>query len=95
MSTKIELKVSEKCESTSFPWWAILDSAMLGGGRSVDRLAGAITGPFFSRDEAEAELGRRRYDYSDKAVVYCLSGCNSGRYKRAMALAESHKGGAE
>jgi len=80
---KIEVEVSEKNEGTSFPYWLILDPV-----RNLDldvgTLASMITGPFFSRKEAESALAGRRYNYSKRAVVYCKSGCDSESYRKAM-----------
>lgn len=83
-ATKIEIEVSTENESTSFPWWVIVGQPMR---RDVDSAAHAITGPFFSRAEATAELEGRRYRYGKKAVVWCLSGCDSGQYREAMKRA--------
>mgnify|MGYP003452462006 FL=1 len=54
-------------------------------------LARMITGPFFSRKEAESALAGRRYDYSKRAVVYCKSGWNSDSYKRAIEEAATRE----
>ncbi len=84
---KIELEVSEDCEGTRAPWWMILDPSQ---NMSCDPhwLASMITGPFFSREEAERCLKNRRHHYSDRAVVYCHSGCYTDQYDEVMSLAE-------
>lgn len=84
---KIELEVSEKNEGTSYPYWLILDPRQ-NLSLDVGTLAGMITGPFFSREEAEAELRNRRYDYSKRARVYCKSAYHSGSYKAAILNAQ-------
>ena len=80
---KIQIEISEENESTSYPYWLILNPEQ---NMSADLyvLASQITGPFFSREEAEAELTSRRYAYGKKAKVYCHSGCNSRQYKRLI-----------
>jgi hypothetical protein len=40
-----------------------------------------ITGPFFSRKDAEDHLKARHYGFSKKAYVYCHSGYWSRKYK--------------
>lgn len=39
-----------------------------------------ITGPFFSRQDADDHLKARRYAFSNKAYVYCFSGFRSQKY---------------
>ena len=67
-------------EATESPYWLVLDPQQ-NMSCDVHVLAGQITGPFFSREDAEEYLQRRRYDYSDRAVVYCCSGYYSQKYK--------------
>jgi hypothetical protein len=76
---KITIEVSEKNEATSAPYWLILNPWQ-NMACDVFNLSGQITGPFFSREEAEEQLGKTRYNYSERAVVFCLSGCHSGQY---------------
>lgn len=84
---KIEIEVSDKNEGTSAPYWLIIDpKQMMRVGH--DYVASMITGPFFSREEAQAELTGRSYDYSTRAVVYCCSGYRSGKYKQAIEKAK-------
>lgn len=82
---KIEIEISEENESTSYPWWIILrpirENCYVVRSKTV---VSDITGPFFSREEAEIELDSRRHYYGRQAVVWCLSGCNSGQYKCAI-----------
>lgn len=54
-------------------------------------LARMITGPFFSRKEAENALADRRYNYSKRAVVYCKSGWDSDSYRRAIEEAATQE----
>jgi len=88
---KIELEVSDENEATAEPWWMIVDPQQnFGiGSEAVSRIAiGMITGPFFSRAEAQAELTNRRYDYGKGAAVWCSSGCNTVAYRNACRAAE-------
>jgi hypothetical protein len=80
---KIEIEISEENESTAEPYWLILDPNQ-NMRIDINILASQITGPFFSREEAEAELSSRRYAYGKKAKVYCMSGYNSRQYKRKI-----------
>lgn len=66
-------------ESTAAPYWLILDPRKRMG-CDVHMLASMITGPFFSRTDAEIYLSTRRYNYSKHAQVYCCSGCFSEKY---------------
>lgn len=68
-------------ESTACPYWLIIDPKQ---NMSCDPHAVAmnIEGPFFSREDAEEYLQRRRYNYSKKAVVYCASGYFSDKYRK-------------
>lgn len=86
MSVKIELEVSEECESTAFPWWMIIDPAQnfKTGERGVYNVAFMVTGPFFSREEAERVLQAQRYNFGTSACVYCHSGTYSPQYVKAM-----------
>lgn len=72
-------------ECTEYPWWAIIDPDVVHGlfskRQRVGRAAAAITGPFFSRAEAEAQLARRRYAYGPNTVVYSLSGHESADWR--------------
>ncbi|MEY5061590.1 MAG: hypothetical protein RIS45_1511 [Planctomycetota bacterium] len=48
-----------------------------------------ITGPFFSREAAQAQVDRRPYAYSDRTQVWCLSGHESRDWRSFCA--ESRK----
>ena len=81
MSFKIEIEVSEENEGTDSPWWVIVDPKQ---NMKLDPewTAEMITGPFFSRKEAEDHLRARRYAFSHRAIVYCKSGYHANQYKR-------------
>ena len=64
---------SPNVESTAAPWWAILDPGR-GRGRRASDIAGAITGPFLTREAAEDYLDDNRHNYGPSAAVWCLSG---------------------
>ncbi len=80
---RIQIDVSSENEGTDSPWWFIV-SPRSGFLSNPEAIASCITGPFFSREEAEEQLTRRRYDYSKKAIVWCASGYHSGQYKTAL-----------
>ena len=50
-----------------------------------ERIPHCITGPFFSRADANEHLKARRYAFSDKVYVYCHSGHASWKYKELCA----------
>lgn len=81
----------ENPESTSYPYWLILDPRQ---NMSCDiyALASQITGPFFSRVSAESFLKRTRYNFSAKAKVFCHSGNYSDVYRLACDKAEREDG---
>ena len=83
---KITLNVSEENEATEFPWWLIIDPEqnLSKSKGSCQVIADMITGPFFSRKEAEDHLRSRRYAFGTNAVVYCHSGYWSKQYKEAI-----------
>jgi hypothetical protein len=80
MQEIIDTLKSAEPESTSYPYWLILDPKQM---LRIDPhyLAGMITGPFFSREDAESFLKKTRYNFSKNAVVYCASGSYSDKYK--------------
>lgn len=79
---KIEIEVSEENECTSAPWWLIIDPRQnfSKGDDGVTNIAFMITGPFFSREEAEGVLQRQRYNFGKGAKVWCHSGCHTVQY---------------
>lgn len=89
-SIKVTINVSTKVESTDSPWWVIVDPKKRA--RGIIGLAAQITGPFFSRSEAEDHLANRRYEFSKNAIVYCKSGCWTSEYKDAYRAADVKAG---
>lgn len=87
---KIQIEVSEQNEGTDSPWWMIVEP-LCGPRRTAEIVAHCVTGPFFSREDAEAQLKNRRYDYHKDAIVWCASGYHSGQYKRALRLPKGDK----
>ncbi len=83
---EICINVSGECEGTSFPWWAIVDPRQ-NMSMDIDVAAGQITGPFFSRKDAQEFLDRTHYNFSKRARVYCFSGYYSDQYKDALRKA--------
>jgi hypothetical protein len=88
---KIEIEITGDNEATAYPWWVIVNPMehMKKEDAEVDMLgdseiAFAITGPFFSREEAENHLTARRYAFSKGAVVWCLSGHATTVYRNAI-----------
>lgn len=62
--------------------------------RCASYIPNCITGPYFSREDAEAHLKARHYEFSSKAYVYCFSGYWSRKYKDFWRqLAHEDKGG--
>ena len=79
---KVTIEVSEENEGTAAPWWVIIDPEQnfnkdISGVRNI---AGMVIGPYFSREEANAELRDRSYYYSKNAVVYCMGGSYTRQY---------------
>jgi hypothetical protein len=69
-----------KNEGAKSPYWLILDPCQ-NMRCDVYNLASQITGPFFSREDAKTHLKNRRYAFSERAVVFCLSGHWSSKYR--------------
>lgn len=86
---KITLEVSTETEATASPWWMIIDPKQNfqteSGG--VHNIACMVTGPFFSRAEAEDYLSRAKHHFSKNAQVYCASGYQSAQYDAAYRAA--------
>jgi hypothetical protein len=68
-------------ECTSYPWWFIVGKGRPRSGKDIPFY---ITGPFFSRDEAEKERKSRIYNYSEKSFVWCASGHATDIYATAI-----------
>jgi hypothetical protein len=86
---KIEIEVSDKNECTAEPWWVIVDPKQMMTPDPHTVMMGMITGPFFSREEAQQALDNHRQNYSSRAVVYCASGCYTYQYRKAYREAET------
>lgn len=79
--SKIEIDVDlENNEGTESPWWMIIDPNE-NMSCSISAIGMSIRGPFFSRGEAERALASERYNFSDRAGVWCASGHRSGQYQ--------------
>jgi len=87
---RIEIEVSDKNEATASPWWFISDPRQMMRPDHY-QLAGMITGPFFSREEAEDVMNKRSHHYSERAAVFCASGCYTHSYDSAYRAAEKRK----
>jgi len=83
------LKESDN-ESTESPYWLILDPKQ-NMSCDVFMLASQITGPFFSREDAQKHLSGRHYAFSERAKVFCMSGYWSFRYKEYYRNIEKEK----
>lgn len=83
------LKQSDN-ECTRAPWWSIIDPRQQFR-CDVHKTASMITGPFFSREDAEAFLKATRYNFGNHAEVYCHSGCYSKKYSDFYDAVESIK----
>jgi len=81
---KIEIEISDKNEGTSYPWWLIIDPKQMLNRDLHTAVIGMISGPFFSREEAEIYLRANRHHYSVLAIVYCHSGYTSISYRQAI-----------
>lgn len=70
------MKISEKNEGTTYPFWIIIDPAQNFKTNSdgIHKIAGMITGVWFSREAAQEFLDKTRYNFSKNARVYCHSG---------------------
>ena len=80
-------------EATEYPWWVIIDPARamlphpedVGGfgpcDVSAEDLALVMTGPFFSRDAANAYLRKKKHRFSTRARVWCASGHESDDWR--------------
>lgn len=101
---EITLTVSDNVEATSYPWWIVIDADRIIPCPPDDDddnpvpsvswrdVAGAIHGPFFSREEGEAYIKANRHNLGKDPVCYCKSAWMTDVYKQAMDRA---KDGAE
>lgn len=84
---EITLHVSDANEGTDSPWWVIITPRQMMK-PDIESVADMITGPFFSRENAENHLEARRYAYGPRSAVYCMTGYYSNEYKQAWREAE-------
>lgn len=70
---------------TSDPYWLILRNGCLRGDDSV------LTGPFFSKDEAEAHRRARIYAYGEKSYCYALS-AHARQFRRLREIVKEECG---
>ena len=75
MEMLLKLKNADK-ECTSYPYWMIIDPKQMMG-PDIGFVASMLTGPFFNREDAENFLKNTRYNFSQRAAVFCLSGTYS------------------
>ena len=78
-----EVNAKEKGESTSYPFWCIIDPKQnfKVNEQGISTIANMITGIFFSRESAESFLKSKQYDFSKNARVWCFSGCYSEEWR--------------
>ena len=79
MKEIISTPLNANNKGTRSPYWLILDPRQ-NMRCDIHELGGMITGPFFCRKDASDFLERTRYNFSDRAEVYCMSGCYSFKY---------------
>lgn len=92
MSEIKPVSLSKNCEMTTYPWWGIINPEQIMTNKEPDPIAARITGPFFSRESAEAFLQKTRYNFSKYAVVWCFSGCYSEdwiNFTKSMPMIET------
>jgi hypothetical protein len=82
MQEIIDTLMTTDREFTSAPYWLIIDMNDKTEISDIREVASMVTGPFFSRKDAQAYLDARRYNFSDGARVYCKSGHESPKYAR-------------
>lgn len=82
----ITLKVSDANEMTRAPYWLIIDPLPVDKPSYLE-VSQMVTGPFFSREDAQQYLNDNQHNYGDKAVVFCKSGYHCRQYDRACGAA--------
>ena len=88
---KIELNISDKNEGTAAPFWVIIDPYTQMFKLDYETVASMVKGLFFSREEAKEYLKNHRYNFTKRAVVYCMSGHYGQQYRDACKYAERGK----
>jgi len=66
-------------EATNAPYWLILDPRQ-NMSCDIHELASQVTGPFFSREDAQNYFSATRYNFGPRARVFCHSGHHSRKY---------------
>lgn len=80
MEEILETLKNADSEGTHAPYWLIIDPHQMMS-PDVHDVASMIAGPFFCRRDAEEYLNIKRYNFSEKARVYCHSGHYSRKYE--------------
>ena len=75
-----QIAKAEDNEATAFPWWAITEGFR---GREI-----LLAGPYFNREDADEYLEAKRYNFGEKARVYCFSGSQSHVWRAALKAAQ-------
>lgn len=78
----------DKCESTAYPYWIIIDPKMplASMDHLIHLIARAVTGPFFSREAAQEHLTLANHHFSAHAKVYCASGHASWQWQHLLRM---------
>ena len=87
MKLLVEIELSDDVEGTSYPWWMIVDPVQNMSKDPAVAVMNQITGPFFSREEADRVFQSTRYRYgaawscwlwlARTRVVLCCNGFKS------------------
>lgn len=85
---KFLIDVSPANEGTDSPWWVIIDPRQMMS-PDAGSVGDMVTGPFFSREDAQEHLEARSHAFTSRAVVYCMTGYWSGQYKRKWREADA------
>ena len=82
---KIEIEVSERCEATRAPYWLTISPRQNfeTNERGLHNIASMITGPFFSRMEADRIVESQPHRFGSTSYVFCCSGHNTIQYAKA------------
>jgi hypothetical protein len=79
--TLIDTLKKADCEATAAPWWMIVNPQQ-NMRCDLAEAAFQITGPYFSREDAEEYLKNAKHNFSGRAQVWCASGCYSKKYEK-------------
>ena len=71
--------------ATSYPFWVIVDPRQIMRGGDIHANASCVTGVWLSREEAQRHLDACRHRFSDRAVVFTMSGWQSNDWRRICA----------